>query len=318
MIRRDRSAVQAPHELVAANSAGLRERAAIEKWLDKPGKKKCPKIKAYKVASAAVALDRLFDGKCAYCEAKYNRTQPVDVEHWRPKAGIEPFVLPFPVGANHGVSGHKQSRSTRKKLLPGYRWLAAMWENLLPSCIDCNRQRYQFFVREVAGALRADEFKVGKGNYFPLDDEKGRVTDYRQPLHNETPLLIDPCHDEPEKLLTYRENGVIVPASADESSLAYKRAVYSIFIYGLNRKSLVDERKERILGLKVRFQRVRELIRIDAELASTRRNKNVAAARTALQDLIEAEAKTLISLTVSDQPYSQVAKQFVTGFLTSF
>lgn len=317
MIRRDRSAVQAPDELVAIDSAGRRERAAIEKWLDKPGRKRCPSMKAYKVASAAIALEHLFDGKCAYCEAKYNRTQPVDVEHWRPKSGIEPFVLPFPLRQNSAVLSSTQPAHPRRKLLPGYRWLAAMWENLLPSCIDCNRQRYQFFVREVAGTMRAEQFKVGKGNYFPLDDESGRVTDHRQSLHNEIPLLIDPCSDDPEKLLTYRDDGVIVPASVDDSTLAYKRAVYSIFIYGLNRKALVDERKERILGLKISFRRIRALIRIDAQLVKSQRDKNVAAARTALQDLVEAETQTLVSLTAPDQPYSQVAKQFVTGFLKS-
>ncbi|MEF9674035.1 hypothetical protein QNM99_25505 [Pseudomonas sp. PCH446] len=44
----------------------------------------------------------------------------MDVEHYRPKGAVSE-------DASH----------------PGYWWVAMDWDNLLPSCIDCNRKRKQ-------------------------------------------------------------------------------------------------------------------------------------------------------------------------------
>ena len=43
----------------------------------------------YKEASVKTALEKLFHGKCAYCESFYAGLQPVDVEHYRPKGEVE-------------------------------------------------------------------------------------------------------------------------------------------------------------------------------------------------------------------------------------
>ena len=61
----------------------------------------------YRRSEVKVELEKIFHGKCAYCESAFSSTQPVDVEHYRPKGPVE------------GVVGH-----------PGYWWLAADWENL--------------------------------------------------------------------------------------------------------------------------------------------------------------------------------------------
>jgi hypothetical protein len=80
------------------------------------------KFSAYGLPEVKSALAELFHGKCAYCETSYDASQPMDVEHWRPKAQVE---------------------SVEGKTKPAYYWLAASWENLLPCCIDCNRRRKQ-------------------------------------------------------------------------------------------------------------------------------------------------------------------------------
>lgn len=77
-------------------------------------------FKIYKAAAIKAELDKLFHGKCAYCERFFASGAPVDVEHYRPKGGVE------------GDTTHR-----------GYWWLAMEWSNLLPSCIDCNRRRGQ-------------------------------------------------------------------------------------------------------------------------------------------------------------------------------
>ena len=112
----------------------------------------------YKNDAVKARLVDLFHGKCAYCESFYSSTQPMDVEHFRPK------------GAVAEDDEH-----------PGYYWLAATWENLLPSCIDCNRQRNQFDVVE------GETISLGKKDRFPiggtrartpnddLDDERARI-----------------------------------------------------------------------------------------------------------------------------------------------
>ncbi len=61
-------------------------------------------------------LFEIFDGKCAYCESKVLDVAAGDVEHYRPKKGVD------------GMPTH-----------PGYYWLAYDLENLLPCCEKCNR-----------------------------------------------------------------------------------------------------------------------------------------------------------------------------------
>lgn len=67
----------------------------------------------------------------------------MDVEHYRPKGG---YLDPDGTLCQ-----------------PGYYWLAADWNNLFPSCIDCNREREQIMVKGQAK-------KLGKANKFPLVD----------------------------------------------------------------------------------------------------------------------------------------------------
>ena len=128
-------------------------------------------FKVYRHPSVREALTQLFHGKCAYCEAKVSVTQPVDVEFFRPKAG----VLERP---EH----------------PGYWWLAMVWENMLASCADCNRIRTHEGIR------------TGKANRFPLVDEAERAFKPGEETR-ERPLLLDPCRDFPEEHLVFDQSG---------------------------------------------------------------------------------------------------------------
>lgn len=67
------------------------------------------------------ARDVLFNihhGKCCYCERKRDKAREPDVEHYRPKGGV-------------------QEDTTH----PGYWWLAYEWKNLLWSCKSCNEDK---------------------------------------------------------------------------------------------------------------------------------------------------------------------------------
>lgn len=61
------------------------------------------------------SLKSLQHGKCCYCERMRDTYGEIDVEHFRPKAGIT------------GEDKH-----------PGYWWLVYEWENLFLACKSCN------------------------------------------------------------------------------------------------------------------------------------------------------------------------------------
>eukprot|EP01034_Spumella_vulgaris_P009128 gene9128-11597_t len=111
----------APACLDQPDKKGLneRDRARAHQQSTDP-KKGSFEFAAYKHEEVKRRLDALFHGKCAYCETFYSASAPVDVEHYRPKGAVSE-------NPNH----------------PGYWWLAMSWDNLLPSCIDCNRKRNQ-------------------------------------------------------------------------------------------------------------------------------------------------------------------------------
>jgi len=181
-----------------------------------PKKTEAFKFSAYGHRDAKLALSAMTHGNCAYCEAIYDVTQPVDVEHFRPKAGYE---------TDTGLH------------TPGYWWLAASWENLLPSCIRCNRE-------ENLRLFDGSEVLSGKGNRFPLDDEGTRAKGAGEEI-NEQPLLLDPSVDDPEDYIRFVDfdgHCIVVPVETDPASLGARRARASIDIYGLNRADLVLQR----------------------------------------------------------------------------
>ncbi|MES2264736.1 MAG: hypothetical protein V4724_40075 [Pseudomonadota bacterium] len=115
----DRNAVAAPKSLTDTGGAGMTELARVRLHYAQSDAGSYD-FRTYKGDDVVAALRDLFKKKCAYCESHFEAVSPVDVEHHRPKGGV-------------------QEDDTHR----GYWWLAAAWENLLASCIDCNRERYQ-------------------------------------------------------------------------------------------------------------------------------------------------------------------------------
>jgi hypothetical protein len=174
MIRIQRSRLPAPSVLVDRKERGDTERRKAESYYkDQNGNahKKAFPFKIYKDEAVKAVLEKLFHNKCAYCESYYSDTQPLDVEHWRPKGAVDPE--PY----------------EGSEALPGYYWLAADWDNLLPSCIDCNRSRNQR--EEPEGKVRL----LGKANRFPIEQGSKRARS-PQELQDERPLLLNPCEEE--------------------------------------------------------------------------------------------------------------------------
>jgi hypothetical protein len=192
-------------------------------------------------------------------------------------------------------------RKERPKMKPGYYWLAADWENLLPSCIDCNRSRKQLLPN---GETRT----LGKKNQFPIRDEDSRQLNHHQ-ANNEEPLLINPCDRStlPSEHLEFTEEAVVIakPNGAGQSS---ELGENSIHVYALNRTGLVHARLEVLKLLEQRKYTLIKLMEIhgDPELPSH--------LKAVVEDLISHEIAALEAFMKPEKPFSAMAREFIGEF----
>jgi uncharacterized protein (TIGR02646 family) len=211
-----------PTSLLPEGSKGAQERAAAIAHFTAenraPGKPF--KFRAYRDEKVIPALLEAFNYVCAYCES---RTATVEVEHFRPKNEV---------------------RTAAGTLPTGYYWLAATWENLLPSCHECNQ-------RLGTHAPGTEPSTSGKGTWFPLEDEAARATREGEEAR-ERPLLLHPYFDEPAAHLEFLDCG-IVRAREDANGKPSHRGEETIRILGLNRYGLPENRK-------VQFNRVQDAL----------------------------------------------------------
>lgn len=313
----DRSSVNTPKSLLLGG-AGPAEMVKARKYHDLP---KPPKplpgevgakknkgesftYKAYKGDDVRIALEALFHGKCAYCETTYAASAPVDIEHYRPK------------GAVAEDEGHG-----------GYWWVAMDWDNLLPSCIDCNRKRWQVLVEPstslatLAATTKPATKLAGKKDSFPLADTGVRALAEQNHFTGEHALLLDPCRDDPGISLIYSFDpaypaGLIMPAG---DVYQQTRGAVSVQIYGLNRQKLVQDRTRMLRRLEFLGDLVIDLSDSIAELEAPEAAaglqgtpaQKVAPRLRLLRDRTMAEIK---SFTVDEAPYSSMAGAWLEHF----
>jgi uncharacterized protein (TIGR02646 family) len=302
MIRRDRKKVATPSALTPPKGRGIKEHERAKKHYKKEQARlrrarrkaviKNFEFSAYSDASVKEALQALFEGKCAYCETLYASSHPMDVEHFRPKSEVR----------LHDGTVVQQG---------GYWWLAAEWTNLLPSCIDCNRERNQ--VEALSGGGKR-EMKSGKACLFPLLDEAKRVTfDSKDKLEQERPALLDPCERDLaiEKHLLFLPNG-LVTAALDDTRRPSERGLRSIEIYGLNRTELVRARQ-----LVLRFVQHRLLV-IEALARVLDRTNLPPDLPLLLEEIIHREFEVLWEMRADDQPFAQMVRQVTDEAMKSF
>ena len=134
----------------------------------------------YKEAKSA--LNKLYHGKCAFCESKLGVSSYMEIEHYRPK--------------------NKES----------YYWLAYEWSNLLPICRICNSKKGTQFPVKNYSKLSAPINNDGK-----LDKTKC-IAD-QLPLINQEARLIHPEIDFPENHLIINTDGSIASNNNSEKAL---------------------------------------------------------------------------------------------------
>lgn len=244
MRKLNRKSVKRPTSLSRStpNPAVIREKTEATTYYGTrvpwTGTDKAFTFNAYKAPDVKAALYKLTGGKCAYCESKIYGSGAREVEHYRPKGGIQ--------GVVH----------------PGYWWLAHSWFNLLPTCRDCNKSLKQHIVTATMTITQVEELLskgamhlYGKGTQF--DIQGPRAVGTRCVLENEDPLLIDPCRRDPTNELSWdfsTELPLIEAKLGAHGPSPY--GSYTIKTCALNRAGLVLDRiavMEMLRNLRIRI-----------------------------------------------------------------
>jgi len=231
-----------------------------------------------------LGLRQLAGGNCAYCESKIGGSGAREVEHYRPKGRVE------------GIADH-----------PGYWWLASEWDNLLPTCRDCNKSLRQHIVtadmtREEVEELLAQYPKqsFGKASQFGIVGARALTPACK--LEDEDPLLINPCEKDPALELCWdlsKELPIILPRQKDTGPSVY--GAYTIQTCALNRAELVLDRISVRRQLRAIRTRVLEIL------------ENWTGDEAAL-DRLRTEIEGLQVFVHPDQPYTGMAAAFIETF----
>lgn len=348
MIKATRSSVTTPPNLHKGRpSDGKTELELVTEHMAGPDASTAYDFARYKEATVKDALEKLFHGKCAYCESFYAGVHPVDVEHYRPKGEVD------------GVAGHR-----------GYWWLAMDWENLLPSCIDCNRRRNQKAPKpskdgrptllENGDFDRSKSILMGKQSIFPLAGSH-RAAGPGDDINAEDRLLLDPTRDDPDDHLVFHvdrnhlisivypkplETGGVatLPDPVDDpeglvskaaASRVSAKGMVSVQVYGLNRLGLVQARTRAMRDLEFLLALSINLLEtaIELELRNDRRRAERPTAAPDLASRLESDiaideriaAKLrryanetrdkIRELTRPRAPYSRLARAWVEKYL---
>src|SRR5215471_18439838 len=186
----------------------------------------------------------LFHGKCAYCEAKIVLDQHGgDVEHFRPKGAVTD---------EHDRPVSIRDRQGRARKHPGYYWLAYDRENLLPSCIACNRPK------------RVGDRRVGKWNRFPVTGTHASTPD---DVAREQPMLLNPLvsDDDPALHMTFDPATGRLVGKTD-------RGRTTIEILDLNREGLPGARAEVYPSVLLRPKEI-QYAELNGDDATANRNR---------------------------------------------
>jgi hypothetical protein len=297
----------APADVQAALSKPLRGGgteldAARNYYARIPAPTKAYEFARYKEFEVCRQLDLLFHGKCAYCESPYRAVDAQDIEHYRPKGGVQEYPT------------H-----------PGYWWLAADWPNLLPSCPACNQRRkhvqYQPGMSPAEfefALLRAPASLSGKGNAFPVRANNWVAAEGGD-LGTEDPLLINPCERHPEDHFEWifdRAPGE--PIRLADPIYAFVRprltaghtedeyANASISIYGLNRSGIVRDRAAKLREL----QRLTVPV-VDAFVELARHADPVGMETSPLRARLATYKRNLFAAAQPDATYSSMAAAYI-------
>ncbi len=185
-------------------------------------------------------LERVFHGKCAYCETKEVRS-PYHAEHFRPKGMVQYKKLDD--SKLHKALCSREDSSQIEH--PGYFWLAYDYKNLLPSCAFCNShegKKNQFPVaRQYLFRFRLDEAELPnlKRPPFVSPTQQGIYYLLSEDIDDlESSLLLNPLTDDPHEHICFGDRGIV--AEVDNSA----KGLHSISVYNLSDDGLRQARQQ--------------------------------------------------------------------------
>jgi tetratricopeptide (TPR) repeat protein len=155
-----------------------------------------------------------------------------------------------------------------------YWWLMFEWTNLYLMCSECYRM---------------------KGTRFPILGPRAKFGERGEALLTEQPLLLDPCVDNPQEHFFYDPEGNVGSST--------RQGQITIEVFGLNRHSLIEERK----ALLEHYRRIKK--RILSLVESSGKQEN--------QDIVELLAG-LKQAGQPDQPFAGMMSQFLAEWMPSF
>ena len=286
MIFVDRKLEPPPDVLTGSNSRGVKETNKAISHYSMNGNSKTFNFSVYRDSKVKESLIRLFKCKCAYCESKFLHVYSGDIEHYRPKGGIE------------------EANPSK----PGYYWLAADWDNLLLSCRNCNQK----LTHQIHNQGKKT---MGKMNQFPLADlsKYVRVHNTEDGIQKEEPyrLLLNPCLDNPEEHLEYDENHAIVKPKKI-NGIPSRKGTKSIEVYVLQRVPLVLAREKVLIEILAQIQRVKEAVKnVNDHLESGMDQQFY------YDKILRRELTYLKKYMLPTEEYSAMAKQVIHKFLVA-
>jgi hypothetical protein len=162
--------------------------------------------------------------KCAYCERWLGSAAVEwDVEHFRPKAGVDGWASPTAAGVSTGDA------DTR-----AYFGLALEPRNYLVACKPCNT--------------------IYKRNFFPIAGVRMADAVDIDHVRAERPYLLnplDPDDEAPEDLIGFRG---VNPRCVTDSVEGRRRAEFTIEVLGLSRADLDLERSRTVMHMWIALQ----------------------------------------------------------------
>ncbi len=197
-------------------------------------------------------LEHVFGGNCAYCETKLdNARQPGHAEHFRPKAAVRVKIAAAD-GAVQLQDAQTLDPIGNRIVHPGYFWLAYCWENLLPSCNNCNTgqgKNNQFPVLKAHVLLRAvaaADLPGYKSRYIASVKWPGYYYLGPQELEaDEDRLLLHPYFDDPREHIAFGIRGI--EAARMQDGQKSPRGLHSIEVYELDATGLRRARQDQQL-----------------------------------------------------------------------
>jgi 5-methylcytosine-specific restriction endonuclease McrA len=178
-------------------------------------------------------------GKCAYCERDVASVAYGDIEHVRPKAGLQELTADRARWGKETEGGGVEDRAPRKVSDWGYPWLAYEWANYVLACEKCNR--------------------AWKRNLFPVAEGPRLLPPGARP---ETPLLLNPFEGpDPVKHLAFDERGDI---SARDGS---RHGEATIRTCGLHRERLRTRREDVARRVQLLLKNLESVAAVEAAAA---------------------------------------------------